>query len=280
MGSVAKAWAFLAALSLTLIVLGHHYGGREGLLFSLIVALGMNSFVYFYEDRRVLSLFQGQELEGQDSFSLFDMARRLAVKARVPTPRIVLLQSRAPQAGVVGRGITHGTLILTQGSLEKFSRAELEAILAYQIACIRLLNTLTFAVGSFITSLALLVTETLDTGFRLLLVEKKNPNAFISHITTRLATPFVGFILRLSIRPSFYRAADALAAKLISDPKTLAFVLWKLESYAETLPFTVPMSTAHMFMVSPLTTKRWARHFIVQPKPPERIRKIIGYYPV
>ncbi|OFZ12111.1 MAG: hypothetical protein A2Z20_07195 [Bdellovibrionales bacterium RBG_16_40_8] len=280
MRSVAKAWAFLAAMSLTLIVLGHHYGGREGLLFALTVALGINSFVYFYEDRRVLSLFQGRELEGQDSFGLREMARRLAVKCRVPTPRIVLLESNSPQAGVVGRGITHGTIILTNGCLEKFSHAEIEAIIAYQIANIRLLNTLTFAVGSFIMSFSLFITETLDAAFRLLLVEKRNPQFFISNIITRITAPFIGFILRLSIRPSFYQAADTLAAQLIGDPKMLATALWKLESYAETLPFTVPMSTAHMFAVSPLTTLRWARYFIAQPRPSERIRKIIGYYPV
>ncbi|MCB0350182.1 MAG: heat-shock protein, partial [Bdellovibrionales bacterium] len=171
MKSVTKAWVFLALLSLTLVVLGHYLGGREGLLTALMLALGINSFVYFYEDKRVLSLLGGEPLEGQDSYGIQDSVRRLSIKARIPAPRIIILPSRAPQAAVVGRGISHGTLVLTQGCLEKFSRPELEAILAYQIASIRSLNTLAFAVGSFISSIGLAITETLDTGLRILIVE-------------------------------------------------------------------------------------------------------------
>lgn len=280
MRSVTKAWAFLAFLSLTLIVLGHHFGGREGLLFSLILALGLNSFVYFYEDRRVLSRLMGREVEGQDSSGLREMARRLAVKARIPMPRIVLLPSRAPQAAVVGRGFTHGTIVLTQGALEKFSRPEIEAIMAYQISCIRSLNTLAFAVGSFVASIGLFITEALDMGVRILIVEKKNPKAFASQIFTRLFAPFIGAVLRLSIHSSFYSAADIQAAQLISDPRILARVLWKLESFSETLPYSPPASTAHMFIVTPLTTTQWSKWLITQPKVEKRIRRLIGYYPI
>jgi heat shock protein HtpX len=280
MGTVTKAWAFLTALSLTLIVLGHAYGGREGLLFALILVLGVNSFVYFYEDRRVLSLFSGRQLEGQDSYGLQDIARRLSVKARIPAPAVVLLSSRAPQAGVVGRGITHGTIILTQGILEKLTRPEIEALMAYQIACIKNLNTLAFAVGSFVASLCLFVTETLDFGLRILIVEKKNPNTLISQFFTRLASPLIGLILRLSVRPNHYLAADNLAAQYIGDAKTLANVLWKLESYSQTLPLTVPLSTAHMFTVSPLTNATWTKYLVAQPQTSARVRSLIGYYPV
>jgi heat shock protein HtpX len=280
MNSVLRAWTFLAILSLTLIVLGHSYGGREGLLFALILVLGINSYVYFYEDRRILSLFSGKELEGQDSYGLYEMARRLAIKSRIPTPRIVLVPSLSPQAGVVGRGITNGAIILTQGCLDRFSRTELEAILAYQIACIRTLNTLAFAVGSFIVSVSLFIAGALDTGLRLLIVEKKDPNTMVSQFFTRLASPILGLILKISIRPSFYQAADQLTVQLISNPHVLAKALWKLDAYAQTLPFHAPLSAAHIFIVSPLAKNDWTRHFIAQPKSAQRIRDLIGYYPI
>lgn len=280
MKSVTKAWMFLSLLSITLIVLGHHYGGREGLLIALVLTLSINSFIYFYEDRRVLAKLGGHELEGQESYNLHERARRLAVRARVPTPRIVLLAHASPQAGVVGRGITHGTIILTEGLLKKFSYAEVEAIMAYQIACIASLNTLAFAVGSFIASVFLFITETLDLFLRILIVEKKNPQTYISQAFTRLCAPLIGLTLKLSIRPSFYSSADQLASQLISDPKTLARALWKLQSYAETLPFHPPESTAHMFIVTPLPRSSWSRWLITHPQPEERIRNLIGYYPI
>jgi Zn-dependent protease with chaperone function len=90
----------------------------------------------------------------------------------------------------------------------------------------------------------------------------------------------VGFILRISLRPSLYSSADQLAAQLIGDPKVLAQVIWKLEAYSQTLPFRSPASAAHLFMVSPLNLRKWERFFIAQPKPHRRIQAILGYYPV
>ena len=71
-----------------------------------------------------------------------------------------------------------------------------------------------------------------------------------------------------------------MASQLIGDPKILAQVIWKLEAYAQTLPFQAPASAAHMFIVSPLTTARWGRYFIAQPEPKTRIQSILGYYPI
>lgn len=280
MKNVYNAWTFLALSSLTLIVLGHFYGGRQGLLVALILGLGVNSFVYFYEDKRVLDFFKGVPLQGQDPYGLHNIAHRLALKARIATPKLIVMQSPAPQVLVVGRGITHGTILITDGLLQRFSRAELEAVMAYQIACIKNLNTLAFAVGSFIVSCSLFLTELLDRGLRFVLVEKKNPDAIITQFFTRLVAPLAGILLQICIRPYFYFAADEQATQLTGDPKTMAKVLWKLETVSKTIPFNAPTSTGHMFMVNPLTRLPWNRYFHAQPAARDRIERLVGYYPI
>jgi heat shock protein HtpX len=142
------------------------------------------------------------------------------------------------------------------------------------------LNTLTFAVGSFICTLLLSVAETLDTVLRFLIVEKKNPNYAMSHLFTRLISPLAGFLLRLSIRPGFYLLADDFAAHLIEEPAVLAQALWKLQSYSATMPLQAPLSTAHMFIVNPLPKRGWTRHYQAQPPIEKRIKILIGYYPI
>ena len=280
MGNVTKAWTFLAVSSLTLIVLGHTFGGREGLMIALVFVLSVNSYIYFYEDRRVLSLFPGQMLQGQDPYGVSEIARRLSVKARIANPKVVILSESAPQAAVVGRSFTHGTLILTEGLIRKFTPDELEAVIAYQMASIRTLNTLAFAVGSFLATTGLLVTGALDMFLRFLIVERKNNRTYVSQLFTRTASPFISFILRLSVRSSFYLTADRLAASLIRDPRNLATALWKLDSYATTTPMPAPLSAAHVFIVSPLTLNRWTRQYATQPQTARRIQRLIGYYPV
>ncbi len=278
MSHVIKAWSFLTLLSITLIVFGHHYGGRDGLLFALIVVLATNSFIYFYEDRRVLERFGGHLAEGQDPYGLGDVVRRLSVKARVSVPRVVILNDSSAQAGVLGRNIRQGLIILTEGLLRSLTRHEIEAVIAYQIACIRVSNTLAFAVGSFLASFCFVITESLDFVVRVLIVERKNQYSPVTQIFTRAAAPMIGALLRVSVRPSFYLSADRMAAQLLGDPHHLASAIWKLSSYAETRPFYSPLSAGHIFIVSPL--RRWARFIAAQPASALRIKNLIGYYPI
>jgi heat shock protein HtpX len=280
MKNVTKAWSFLAILSLGFIIVGHMLLEREGLLFGLMLALSINCYVYFYEDRRILSLFRSQLLEGRDPWGLTQINQRLAEKAKIPAPRIVIVPDPSPQSLVVGHSLTKGTILITEGLLEKLSQKEIEAVIAYQMATIKTLNILIFAVGSFICSIFLFIAEALDTGLRLLIVEKKNPNYALSHIFTRLVSPFVGLLLRLCIRPQFYVTADSLAAHWLGDGKVLAEVLYKLQSYSATRPFAAPLSTSHMFVVNPLPLKGWTRHYQAQPSIEKRISSLIGYYPI
>lgn len=279
MNHVTKAWAFLILISIVLIFGGHQLLGREGLLIGLVLALGLNFYVYFYEDRRVLSHFKGKELEGQDPWKVLELARKLSAKARVVTPRVIVLEENSPQALVVGRSLTHGTIILTRGLLERLSTQELEAVIAYQISCIRTLNTLSFSVGSFLSSCALFVSESMDLTLRILIVEKKNPDYVFSQLFTRMAAPFIGLLLKVSVRPSAYILADELASELVNDPQSVAQVLWKLESFSATEPFAVPISTAHMFIVPPLK-RSWMQSFRAHPPLEKRIRTLLGYYPL
>jgi heat shock protein HtpX len=267
-------------MSITLIVFGHHWGGRDGLLLALVAVLGTNSYIYFNEDRRLLSRFGGRLAEGQDSWGLGEMVRRLSIKARIGIPQLVILDEAAPQAAVVGRNVSKGTLILTEGLIKKLSRAELEAVVAFQIASIRALNTLTYSIASFLASICFFVTETLDLFVRILIVEKKNKFSPVTQIFTRASSPIVGFILRFCVRPSFYLAADQIASQLLGDQKDLARALWKLQSYANTTPFHSPLSAAHIFIISPLSEQRWTRLLATQPSSAVRIKKLIGYFPI
>jgi len=280
MNNALKSWSFLVGLSVTLIVFGHWWLGREGLLIGLIAALGINSYVYFFEDRRIIESLGGRRLEGKDPWGVLGLARTLAAKARIPAPQVVILSDAAPQALVVGRSLTSGTIILTEGLLEQLDRDEVEAVLAYLVACVKNLNTLAFSVGSFLASSLLSVTGLLDTGLRLLIVEKKNTDSFISHLFTRAMAPVVGFLVRISIRQQFYIDADRTASELLGDSKSLATAIWKLHSYSMTRPFQAPLAISHMFVVNPLTKKRWNRYFHAQPRPERRIRALTGHFPI
>ena len=84
----------------------------------------------------------------------------------------------------------------------------------------------------------------------------------------------------LCIPNRVYYEADALAARLVQDPKDIAQVLWKLESYTATQPMQVPHDMAHLFVVNPLPKEDWYSRLGYQPNFEQRIRKLIGYFPI
>jgi heat shock protein HtpX len=280
MSHAAKSWFILTLLTLSLIVIGHLILGREGLLIGLSIGLWINFYVYFYESSRIVKKFNGSQLEGQDAWGILAITKRLSARMRVPLPQVIVVDHNTPQILVVGRSLTQGSIILTSGLLKKLTPEEHEALIAFSLASILNLNTVTFSIASFITNVILHITGFLDSILRLLLVEKKDSKQPLSEFFTRLIAPFIGFILRLSIRPNAYFKADGLASRNLENPEHLARALWKLTSYSYTLPLKSNLDIAHMYAVNPLTQEPWARYLHTQPDLSKRIRRLVGYYPL
>ncbi len=281
MSGPTKAWLFLSLLAAAILYTGHSWGGRQGVLWALLVALGVNTLIYFYSEVRILSLFPGRKLEGRDPWGALEITKSLCKKMRLPLPQILVLQDSSPQALALGRSWNHSTIVLTQGLLDRFSRRELKAILAYQLASIRRQETFAFAVAAAFADAILSVARSLDKVSRLLLGTQKDPRSKNpGHFFSWLLSPLAAGLLRFSVGPGNYYAIDALASEICEDPKAVAEVLWKLESFAKTIPLLAPASQAHMFMVNPLTKRGWSRYFHVQPETKRRIERLVGYYPI
>jgi heat shock protein HtpX len=278
MASSTKAWITLSVISLALIFAGHHWAGRQGLLLALMVALSINSVIYFYFDRRVLEQLPGRQVEGQDPWGLLDLVEKMARKARLPLPRVIVLDSSSPQALALGRSWNHSTVMVTAGLLRSFTREELEAVVAYQLASIKRLDTLLHNVGGFFAQILLFIAHGLDHVFRIGVGAKGNSPA--SQPFAYLLAPIIAFIFRISAPSSHYLAADALAANWLADPKVLAQVLWKLQSYSNTQPLVLPIPLAAQCMVTPLTENGWARYLRTQPTTETRIKRLVGHYPI
>ncbi len=281
MSGSTKAWFFLLLLASLILLAGHSLGGRQGLLWALVIALSVNSLVYFYSDLRILSLFSGRRLEGRDPWGALELTKALCKKHRIPMPQIIVLEEPSPQALALGRNWNHSSIILTQGLLDHFSRRELRAVLAYQLATIQRQETFAFAVAASFTDLIMSMAWHLDRLWSLLLgIRQSQDSARKGHFFSWLLSPLAAGLLRFSVGPSNYYALDALASEISEDSQAVAEVLWKLQSFASTLPLLVPVSQAHLFMVNPLTKPGWSRYFQVQPETKRRIERLVGHYPI
>lgn len=270
----------LAVFSCLMILAGYSIVGREGVLWSIVISLSIIAFIYFYVESYVLNGFSGELIEGQDSWGVMSDLKELAHKARIGLPKLIIIQNSSPQVFLLSKNWNHSHILITSGFLHRLNQSDKKAILAYCVASIKRQDTFGHLVATVLTSFLLKVAQLFDHFYRWLLGIKSTETYAHNYPITYLSAPIAKIILTSIIRKNDYLNADALASSYLENPNDLANALWKLQSYSQTLPMIIPAYLAHGFIVNPLTPKGWTRYFLVQPAVKERIKNLVGYYPL
>lgn len=268
MSNLTRIWFLLSLLSFSILIAGFAWGERQGLLIAFGVVLVLNTGTYFLADFRVRTLFAGRTLLGQDPWGLGEMVSELSRKTRIPRPEVVVVSLSVPTALSTGRHWRHATIFISEGLLKTLNQQELKAVLAHEISKIKRLDTFAHSVSSSLSGALLWLARKIDGifGNKARLESALEPIALLP--------------VHFSVGKSSYYKADQLASHLLGNPQALAQVLWKLHSYAGTQPLDVPRSTAHLFIVDPLTSSSYHRYFQKHPSVEQRIEKLVGYFPI
>ncbi len=270
----------LGCLVILVIGFGQKFGHRDAFVLSVTLALSIIGIFLWYGDLRLVPLLQVEELEGHDPWGLRKKLAALSEKARIDMPRVFVIPSETPQALAVGRSQRSGKIFLTLGLLKLLTPEELNSVLAYNLFTIKNRSTLSFTIGSAMADAVLSIGGGIDWLFNWLLGSGHHSARRRVQIATWLVAPVAAVLVRLSVGKIAYLQADRDTARLLGEGRTLASVLWKLQSYALTQAFPISPATSHFFMVNPLTTNRWGRYFHAHPQIRERIQNLIGHYPI
>jgi len=101
----------------------------------------------------------------------------------------------------------------------------------------------------------------------------------IGLIAMSLLAPFAAIVIQMAISRSREYLADSTGAGFAGTPKGLARALDKLGRYSKKLPMNANPSTAHMFIVNPLSGRRLMGLFSTHPPLEERIARLRGNTP-
>ncbi len=102
---------------------------------------------------------------------------------------------------------------------------------------------------------------------------------FIGLIAMSIIAPMAAMIIQMAISRSREYLADATGASFVGNPEGLARALEKLGAYSKRLPMNANPSTAHMFIVNPLSGKSLMSLFSTHPPLEERIARLRGSRP-
>src|SRR5277367_1775460 len=145
-----KTAFLLTALTLVLLFFGQVFGGQNGLILELIIAVVMNFTAYFFSDKIALASAHAQPISREESPRLYAVMERLSAKANIPVPKLYMIPEAAPNAFATGRNPHHASVAVTQGLMQLMDDEELEGVIAHELSHVRNYDILTSSIAATI----------------------------------------------------------------------------------------------------------------------------------
>jgi len=208
---------------------------------------------------------------------LHAMIERLCIQADLPKPKIAVAQTNMPNAFALGRSQKSATVCATTGIMNLLSPAELEGVMAHELAHVKNRDVAIMTIASFFASIAAMI---LQFGFLFgggSGDDDDGPGIF-AIIIISLVVYVVSYFLMMAL--SRYRefSADRGAALVTGRPSALASALRKISSGMDKLPqqdLRVANELSAFYIASP--KKVVAGLFSTHPPMEQRIERLMRY---
>jgi heat shock protein HtpX len=271
-----KTFILMALLTVLLVWIGSLVGGRNGAIFALIFAGVMNFGVYWFSDRIVLKMYRAQAVTEAQEPGLYRIVRELATRGGIPMPKVYIIPQDAPNAFATGRNPQHAAVAVTNGIMKLLNEEELKGVLAHELSHIRHRDILIGTIAATIAGAISMIASFARWGAIFGGGDDREGGAaqlVMMLVLTTLAS-IAALLIQLAISRSREYHADEGGAQLAGNPLYLARALAKLDAGTKRIPMQVNPSTAHMFIVSPLTRKGVQGLFSTHPPIEKRIARL------
>jgi heat shock protein HtpX len=262
--NILKAWLLLAILAAGFGAVGWLLGGYRTASVFVFCALLAGLAIYAYADRALMGMLGARPYALAEDPLLSSTVERLAAGIRVLPPKLYLVDDGFPRAFSAGRGPRGSALAVSTGLLGALPPAELEAVLAHELAHVRSRDVLvqTFAVTVAVT-----------------LVELSRIGGWLERALLFVLAPISSAFVHLLLSDRREFSADRAAAQLCGTPHGIADALLRLEQASELVEFRASPATEPLYTINPFEREGLARMFDTHPPVAERIARLRGLDP-
>ena len=254
-----KAWALLLGTCAVLGGIGWLIDGYRLLSIFVFCGVLLAGALYWYADRVAIGLVGGREMPAGEAPGLHSTLERLAALAGVVKPRLYLMDDGLPRALAAGRGPGGSALAVSAGLLTAASPAELEAVLAHELAHVRHRDV---------------VVQTSVVVLAATLLELTRIGGWFSRALLFVFGPVAAAFVHLMLSPKREFLADRAAAEICLSPHPMADALVRLDQAAELVDFVGSPATEPLYTINPFLEQGLGALFITHPPVGERVRRL------
>ena len=274
-----KTAMLLGLMSGLLLVIGQLLGGANGMLIAFIFAVVFNFGSYWFSDKIVLRMYNAQVVG--PGHRLYSSVERLSRQAGLPMPKVYIIPDSSPNAFATGRNPSHAAVAATEGILQVLSDAELDGVIAHELAHVKHRDILISSVAATIAAAIMFAANSakwamIFGGFGGRDDDRDRGNNPIALLATIILAPIAALLIQMAISRSREFAADAGGAQITGNPYGLADALRKIDAMSKRVPMDANPATAHMFIVKPFSGAGLMGLFSSHPPTEDRIRALIG----
>ena len=274
-----KRKTFLLVLLFTVLVLGIgvaigylvNNDFMSGLIITVIILAFYIPITYMSASSQVLSMSGAKEIKRSDNPQLYSIVEELSIAARVPMPKVYIVNDPSPNAFATGIKPEKGAVAFTTGLLATLNREELSGVVAHELAHIRNYDIRLMTICIALVGVIVLIA---NFGSRLLFFgggrrggnnRKSNPIMMIVAIAFLILAPIAAQFVRLAVSRNREYLADASAVEFTRNPVGLIHALEKISGDSRDVK-NAQQATASMYISRPLGRKRknkgsmWATH--------------------
>lgn len=238
---------------------GDHF---TGLIIAIVILAFYVPITYMSASSQVLRMAGAREIQKDDHPELFNVVEELALAARIPMPKVYIINDPAPNAFATGVKPEKGAVAFTTGLLERLNREEIAGVAAHEIAHIRnydiRLMTICIALVGVIIMIGNIGSRMLFYGRGRSRNQKSHPALLIVALLFVILAPIAGQFVQLAVSRNREYLADATAVEFTRNPIGLRNALLKISESPEEVK-GVTDATAAMYISNPLRKKKRKR---------------------